>query len=148
MTKDEILKRGPAHFHQILLTYCRNFSSDECFLAKPKYLEMYHSVVAAYGRENVHVISTEELYRNGFGVMTKLFRFLGLPEFGSELLFQKAVNANKYKGETNVIDHQAGLGRTLQPMMSSSRAFIRERIHFDSLERQLSLVTGVKFDWH
>ena len=79
--------------------------------------------------------------------MTKLFWYLGLPEHGPDVMYRKAVNVNMHKGENAVIDHKAGLGRTLPHMLPASREFIRSQIHFDELKSELSYATGVLFNW-
>ena len=141
-------KRSPQIFHEILTSpECENLFSPRCILMKPRYVESYLWYENILGRDNMIVLSTEELYHDGFQVMSEVFTRLGLEPFGNSSTYMEAINVNAKKGAESLAPYAEGLGKTVQPMLPESRRILREKIQFHHLKLKLSNVTGHYFHW-
>tara|TARA_R110002050_G_scaffold8084_2_gene29863 strand:+ start:557 stop:1303 length:747 start_codon:yes stop_codon:yes gene_type:complete len=141
-------KRSAKIFHEYLTSAaCNDLYSLECGLRKPNYVATYCNLGRILTRENIIVVSTEELYYAGYKVMSEVFTKLGLLPYGNLTMFEEAYNVNGKKGPKQLSAHSDGLGKTLQPMLAESRWILREKIGFDGLRERLSNITGNQFRW-
>lgn len=81
--------RSPSHFDELLRTRCVNNGTQNCPFKFPHWESQFHSIVENVGRENLFVLSAENLYSFGGKTMTELYRFLKLDKLVFFFEFEK-----------------------------------------------------------